>query len=218
MTTDSSSLLALGDSYTIGESVDSALSWPAQLARALRSEGLSVGEPVIIARTGWTTDELAKGIENAGLTGTYEFVSLLIGVNDQYRGRDFEEYRLGFRDLILQAIAFTGGKPRSVLILSIPDWGVTPFAEGRDRGRIAREIDTFNRVSREESDAAGARYLDVTGISRGVPSDSSLLAEDGLHPSGVMYSRWVQAALPIAKEIVLEGQRGRVGGLYVDGS
>jgi lysophospholipase L1-like esterase len=218
MTTDSSSLLALGDSYTIGESVDSALSWPVQLARALRSEGLSVGEPVIIARTGWTTDELAKGIGNAGLTGTYEFVSLLIGVNDQYRGRDFEEYRLGFRDLLLQAIAFTGGKPRSVLILSIPDWGVTPFAEGRDRSRIAREIDTFNRVSREESDAAGARYLDVTGISRGVPSDSSLLAEDGLHPSGVMYSRWVQAALPIAKEIVLEGQRGRAGGLYVDGS
>ena len=209
MITDTVSLLALGDSYTIGESVDPALSWPVQLARELRIEGLAVGEPVIIARTGWTTDELAGGIEKARLTGPFEFVSLLIGVNDQYRGRGLEVYRVEFRDLLLQAIAFTGGNPRSVLVLSIPDWGVTPFAGGMDRERIGREIDTFNRVNREESETAGARYLNVTGISRGVPSDPSLLAGDGLHPSGVMYSRWVQAALPIAKEIVREMERGK---------
>ena len=196
------SLLALGDSYTIGESVDSTLRWPEQLAEGLRGDGIPTGEPVIIARTGWTTDELARGIEEAGLTGAYDLVSLLIGVNNQYRGRELEEYRLQLLDLLSQATSFAGGDPRRVLVLSIPDWGVTPFAEGRDRAQIAREIDAFNRVCRNESESAGVWYRDVTGISREAATDPSLVAEDGLHPSGAMYALWAQAALPIATEIL----------------
>jgi lysophospholipase L1-like esterase len=202
MTPDTVSLLALGDSYTIGESVDSTLRWPVQLARALQREGLPTREPAIIARTGWTTDELAGGIAEAGLTGTYDLVALLIGVNNQYRGRDLEEYRIQFQDLLYQAIAFAEGSPGRVVVLSIPDWGVTPFAEGRDRGEIARDIDAFNRINQSESEIAGVRYVDVTGISRGAATDPSLVAEDGLHPSGAMYTLWAEAALPVAVEIL----------------
>lgn len=136
------SLLALSDSYTIGESVDSTLRWPEQLAEGLRGDGIPTGEPVIIARTGWTTDELARGIEEAGLTGAYDLVSLLIGVNNQYRGRELEEYRLQLLDLLSQATSF------------------------------AREIDAFNRVCRNESEAAGVWYRDVTGILSPDPIDA----------------------------------------------
>ena len=202
MASDAFSYLALGDSYTIGESVDSALRWPVLLAEALRLKGLAVQEPVIVARTGWTTDELTAGIQAAGLAGSYDFVSLLIGVNNQYRGRELEEYRDQFIDLLSQAEAFAGGDPKKVLVLSIPDWGVTPFAEGRDRDQIAREINAFNQVNRMESDAAGVRYLDITGISREAVEIPELVASDGLHPSGVMYARWAEAGLPIALEIL----------------
>src|SRR5258708_29466648 len=124
--------LALGDSYTIGENVDSAARWPVQLAKALRARKLNVSDPEIIARTGWRTDELAGGIEIAAPAGPYALVSLLIGVNNQYRGRDPEKYRAEFKSLVAQAVAFAGGKPSRVVVLSIPDWGVTPFASGRD--------------------------------------------------------------------------------------
>jgi lysophospholipase L1-like esterase len=211
MTSDTVSFLALGDSYTIGESVDSALRWPVQLAEGLRGEGVPTREPVIIARTGWTTGELTGGIDEAGLTGTYDLVSLLIGVNNQYRGRELEEYRLQFLELLSRAILFAGGNPRRVVVLSIPDWGVTPFAEGRDRGQIAKDIDAFNRVKRNESEAAGVRYLDVTGISREAATDPSLVAGDGLHPSGTMYARWAEGALPIAMEIVRRDLTDREG-------
>ncbi len=205
MRSDTVSFLALGDSYTIGESVDSAFRWPVQLAEGLRGEGIQTREPVIIARTGWTTDELASGIEEAGLTGTYDLVSLLIGVNDQYRGREPEEYRLQLLDLLSQATSFAGGDPKRVLVLSIPDWGVTPFAEGRDRGQIAREIDAFNLANRNESEAAGVWYRDVTEISRDAATDPSLVAKDGLHPSGAMYALWAEAVLPVAMEILNPG-------------
>src|ERR1039458_8430091 len=122
--------LALGDSYTIGETVDSAGRWPVQLAKALRGRKLSVGDPEIVARTGWTTDELAAGIQNAAPGGPYSLVSLLIGVNNQYRGRDAEKYRAEFKSLLAQAVEFAGGKASRVVVLSIPDWGVTPFAGG----------------------------------------------------------------------------------------
>lgn len=200
MSTDTLSYLALGDSYTIGEAVDSVQRWPVLLAKGLAAEGLNLQEPVIVARTGWTTDELALGIEESGIEGTYDLVTLLIGVNNQYRGRDPEDYRGEFKGLLSRATAFAGGEPGRVLVLSIPDWGVTPFARDRDPGRIAGEIDAFNAVNRMETLAVGARYLDVTGISREAEEDPDLVAADGLHPSGAMYARWAEEALPLALE------------------
>jgi lysophospholipase L1-like esterase len=190
--------LALGDSYTIGEGVAAAERWPAQVAAHLRERGMALADPVIVARTGWTTDELLAGIEQTGPTGTFALVSLLIGVNNQFRGRDVEEYRGQFVTLLKRAIAFAGGDARRVIVLSIPDWGATPYAEGRDRGRIAAEIDRFNEVNREETARAGARYVDVTRESRRVDPARGRIAPDGLHPSGAMYASWTRLVLPEA--------------------
>jgi len=212
MTSDTITVLALGDSYTIGESVDPGERWPVQLARMLEGAGVPTRDPVILARTGWTTDELASGIEDAGLTETYDLVTLLIGVNNQYRGRDLEEYRAQFSDLLSRAIAFAGGNPNRVLVLSIPDWGVTPFAEGRERGQIAREIDAYNSVKKSHSELVSVQYLDITEISREAATDLSLVAEDGLHPSGAMYARWAEAALPIVLEALRSEAGEREGG------
>jgi lysophospholipase L1-like esterase len=190
--------LALGDSYTIGESVKEAERWPVQLAEALRKQGVGVAEPLIIAQTGWTTDELLAGMQQVNPAGTFELVSLLIGVNNQYRGRDVGEYRTQFRVLLQRAIGFAGGHADRVIVLSIPDWGVTPFAAGRDSRQIAAEIDSFNAVNREEAEKAGARYVDVTPTSRRAAAEAALIAADGLHPSGEMYAEWVRLALPEA--------------------
>lgn len=189
--------LALGDSYTIGESVSEVERWPMQLAAMLEA----VGSPVtvtIIAQTGWTTDELAAAIEQAAPQGAYDLVSLLIGVNNQYRGRDPSQYQLEFRQLLAQAITFAGGEPGRVIVLSIPDWGVTPFAEGRDLVQIAQEIDTFNALNRAEAEQQGAAYIDVTPISRQAAADPALIASDGLHPSGKMYGAWAELAFTAA--------------------
>jgi lysophospholipase L1-like esterase len=188
--------LALGDSYTIGEKVDSAGRWPVQLAKALRERKLSVGDPEIVARTGWTTDELAAGIEIAAPGGPYSLVSLLIGVNNQYRGRDAEKYRAEFKSLLAQAVEFAGGKASRVIVLSIPDWGVTPFAAGRDRAKIASEIDHFNAIGRAETLAAGAHWVDVTPVSR--EEHAGWVGADGLHPTAAQYARWVELALDAA--------------------
>ncbi len=188
--------LALGDSYTIGESVLENERFPVQLVDSLANYNLTVETPKIIATTGWTTDELAAGIEEATLQPPYDLVTLLIGVNNQYRGRSVENYREEFVPLLQQAIDFAGGNPERVVLVSIPDWGVTPFAEGRDREQIAKEIDQYNQVNKEESLKVGTGYVDVTPISREAASDSSLVAEDGLHPSGEMYARWVELLIP----------------------
>ncbi|HET7435871.1 MAG TPA: SGNH/GDSL hydrolase family protein [Thermoanaerobaculia bacterium] len=180
--------LALGDSYTIGESVPEADRFPVQLARAL-----NIAPPQIIAKTGWTTDELNAAIDAANPQGPFDLVTLLIGVNNQYRGRDINEYRTQFAALLQRAIGFAGGDARKVVVVSIPDWGVTPFAEGRDRAKIGEEIDAFNAVNREETAKAGARYADITAGSRNAATDASLVAGDGLHPSGKMYADWVSA-------------------------
>lgn len=192
--------LALGDSYTIGESVRPADRWPVQLAELLRADGVDVADPVIIARTGWTTDELSAGIDRAGPKVPFELVTLLVGVNNQYRGRGAEEYRREFAGLLKRAVDFAGGDPSRVVVLSIPDWGATPFAAGEDRTRIGGEIDTFNAVNRAETAKAGARYVDVTPGSRRVPAEPDLVAGDGLHPSGKMYAEWARLALPAARE------------------
>lgn len=189
--------LALGDSYTIGEGVTEGERWPVQLVARLRAEGRNMDAPLIIARTGWTTDELAVGIDTAVPVGPYDLVSLLIGVNNQYRGWSAATYRQEFADLLARAIHFAGGEARRVVVLSIPDWGVTPFAQGRDRAKIATEIDAFNAINRDEAARAGVGYVDVTAVSRQATTNPALMAHDGLHPSGQMYAAWVQLALPI---------------------
>jgi len=178
--------LALGDSYTIGESVAVEERWPVQLAKTLH-----IGEPEIIAKTGWTTDELNAAIDKANPQGPYELVTLLIGVNNQYRGRSAAQYRDEFRALLQRAVSFAGENAAHVIVVSIPDWGVTPFAKGRDRATIAREIDEFNAINREEAVKAGAHYADITPISRRAAQDPTLVAPDGLHPSAKMYSEWI---------------------------
>ncbi|MFN8486349.1 MAG: SGNH/GDSL hydrolase family protein [Caldilineaceae bacterium] len=193
--------LALGDSYTIGESVAETERWPVQLAAQLRATGIPLENPVIIARTGWTTDELMAAIQRQNPQGPFDLVSLLIGVNNQYRGRDSIEYRAQFCTLLQTAVTLAGDKPGHVLVLSIPDWGVTPFAQGNDGPKIATEIDQFNAINHEETLQVGARYVDVTPISRQAAGDATLIAEDGLHPSGKMYRLWVELVEPVARAI-----------------
>lgn len=202
MTEQAARYLALGDSYTIGESVEPAGRWPVQLVGLLRAEGLSVEDPEIIARTGWTTDELDQGIDAAQPQGPYRMVSLLIGVNNQYRGRSAEAYRVELQALLARAAGFGGGEPGRVLVLSIPDWGVTPFGQRSDPARVAVEIDQFNAIKREEALRFGARFVDVTPISRRASQEPGLVAEDGLHPSAAMYGEWARLALPDAMVIL----------------
>lgn len=193
--------LALGDSYTIGESVAEQKCWPVQLANRLQEQGYQT-EVTIIARTGWTTDELWQGIQVAPPTPPYDMVSLLIGVNNQYRGRDIEEYREQFIFLLNKAIEYAGGDPSRVIVVSIPDWGYTRFAANHDIEVVSREIDIFNAVNVEEAARAGVRYVDVTLTSRMGLDDFELIAGDGLHPSEKMYGLWVDLILPQALEIL----------------
>jgi len=192
--------LALGDSYTIGESVAENERWPNQLAATLSEKNIQT-EVTIIARTGWTTEELWQGIQSNPPQGTYDLVSLLIGVNNQYRGYDINEYREQFRFLLNKSIEYAGGDVKRFIVLSIPDWGVTPFAADRDQAQITKDIDAFNLVNREETESAGAHYVDITPISRQALQDASLTANDGLHPSGTMYKLWVEKATPTVIEI-----------------
>jgi len=194
--------LALGDSYTIGQSVAESERFPVQLVNKLNNNGVNVSKAEIVATTGWTTDELANGIKNTSLNESYDMVSLLIGVNNQYRGRDTAEYRTQFVDLLRTAIKFGNSNPDQVIVISIPDWGVTPFAEFRDTDKIAKEIDTFNQINRDETSNLGARYVDITSISRMAKNDPKLVANDGLHPSGEMYRLWVEEIYKVAKEIL----------------
>lgn len=190
--------LALGDSYTIGEAVREAGRFPVQLAERLRADGVDVATPEIVARTGWTTHELSGGIDSAGPVGPYDLVTLLIGVNNQYRGRPLDEYRQQFRQLVQRALGFAAGARERVIVISIPDWGVTPFAAGRDRDAIGREIDAFNEVNKDEANREGVRYVDITPISRRAKEEPNLVADDGLHPSAEMYRLWVELLLPEA--------------------
>ena len=193
--------LALGDSYTIGESVRESERWPNQLSAKLEEQGIHA-ETTIIARTGWTVDELWEGIQVTPPEGRYDLVTLLIGVNDQYRGYPLDGYREDFRFMLGKAIEYAGGDPQHVIVLSIPDWGFTPFAATRETEPISLQIDGFNAVNLEETKSAGAHYVDVTDISRMAMDDFELLAPDRLHPSGKMYSMWVEKVISVALEIV----------------
>ena len=186
-----SSFLALGDSYTIGESVDAAMRWPNQLVAALNRSGLEFEQPEIVAKTGWTTDELLAALDQASLAASYDYVSLLIGVNNQYRGRSVASFEPEFTALLERAISYSNRKANGVFVVSIPDWGVMPFAEGRDARKIALEIDTYNKSIERICKIYGVRFFDITEISRKASETPSFVASDGLHPSGEMYAAWV---------------------------
>lgn len=187
--------LALGDSYTIGEGVQEEERYPMILVQLLENENILFNEPKIIATTGWTTDELKKGIaEISDLRETYDLVTLLIGVNNQYRGRSIENYRIEFEALLDQAIAFAGGNPKHVQVLSIPDWGITPFAKekGADQVKVAREIDQFNEVKENISNAKGVAYTDITSHYRIHGDKEDGVVADNLHPSRKIYQHWAE--------------------------
>jgi lysophospholipase L1-like esterase len=184
--------LALGDSYTIGESVPIYENFPYQTVQLLRKSSIPVQAPEIVAKTGWTTDELMAGIDRTIFEKSYDIVTLLIGVNNQYRGKDPSTYEKEFEQLLNKAIAFAGGNKQHVFVLSIPDWGATPFAASRDRIKIGNEIDLFNSINKKSTDAAGIAYISITEGSREATSNASLVAKDGLHPSGLEYGRWAK--------------------------
>ncbi|MBO3272606.1 SGNH/GDSL hydrolase family protein [Hymenobacter defluvii] len=196
------SFLSLGDSYTIGEGVSEQARWSVQLAQQLRQRGTEVAPPDLIARTGWTTQDLQRAIVASGNQRTYELVSLLIGVNDQYQGQSAADYRLRLRQLLQTATRFAGGRSGRVVVLSIPDWGQTPYAQGRNRTQIGEEIDQFNEVARQECQQAGVAFVDITGLTRSASGDASQFAPDGLHYSGQQMARWAEAALPVVQKVV----------------
>jgi len=195
--------LALGDSYTIGEMVPPPDNFPSQVYSILQHDNIGIQAPRIIAKTGWTTDELETGIVNANtidpLAPSYDFVSLLIGVNNQYRARSVDNYKPEFEELLRKAIRFAGNKADRVVVISIPDWGVTPFADGRDRAQIAAEIDAYNAANKQIALQYNIHYIDITPWTREAATDHSLLAADGLHPSGKEYHRWAQRIVSFFK-------------------
>ncbi len=193
--------LALGDSYTIGEAVAMHENFPHQLVKKLADQDIFFDAALIVAQTGWTTAELLDAINQKSIKSTFDLVTLLIGVNNQYRGMDINEYEKQFEELLNQAIVFAGGNKNNVIVLSIPDWSVTPFAADRDRKKISEEIDAFNLINKKISKNQPVHYVDITPGSRLAETDNSLLASDGLHPSAKEYSRWTNLLLPIATRL-----------------
>ncbi len=202
------SYLALGDSYTIGEQVLPEENFPNQAVQLLKNK---ITVPEIIATTGWTTDELDAAIDAAAITTQFDIVSLLIGVNNQYRGRPVKNFEIEFEHLLQRAIQSAGNIPNHVFVLSIPDWGVTPFAEarlpdgqGRDRKIIAAEIDAYNAVCKSAAQKFNTHFIDITTSQRKDGNKDEFLADDKLHPSGKEYAKWAkQLADLITKEFVL---------------
>ena len=194
------SFLALGDSYTIGESVDEKDRWSMQLIDLLKTN-FNFTKHDIIARTGWTTSELTQAIEAKKLTEQYDMVSLLIGVNNQYRGQSPDTYRVEFRILLNTSIKFAKNDAKKVIVLSIPDWGKTPFARGQDTQNITSEIDVFNNIAKEECKKLNIVFIDITEITR-KNTDASVFASDGLHYSGKMHRLWATEALGMAGDIL----------------
>ncbi|MGA0987465.1 MAG: SGNH/GDSL hydrolase family protein [Flavobacteriaceae bacterium] len=183
--------LALGDSYTIGEGVDEPSRWPNQLVAELNKEKQQFEQPTILAKTGWTTDELLNALDTAALESTYDYVSLLIGVNNQYRNRTVTSFEPEFTALLSRAIAFANNNTKKVIVLSIPDWGVTPFAKDRDSEKIAEEIAAYNTAIEHICDEKGVTFFDITPISKRALNNPDYLADDQLHPSAQMYAEWV---------------------------
>ena len=194
------SYLALGDSYTIGEQVLLSESFPYQTLQLLRTRGLEFTAPEIIAKTGWTTDELSAAISDTKFLPRYNLVTLLIGVNNQYQGRSAADFEGEFEALLKLAIDFAGGQNKNIFVLSIPDWGVTPFAEGRDRAKITLEIDAYNTICKNVAAQYQCIYIDITDSQRADSGNAEMLASDGLHPSGKEYAKWAKR---LADEVTL---------------
>lgn len=183
--------LALGDSYTIGQNVAVEQRWPIQLKDVLKDNGIVLDTVEIIAQTGWTTANLISAIENKSFESSFDMVSLLIGVNNQYQGKSITEYSREFESLLNMAIGLAGGNRDKVFVLSIPDYSVTPFAAHSDTAKIRRELMDFNGVNKKIALEYEIAYFDITPISQKAKNDATLLADDGLHPSGKMYREWV---------------------------
>jgi lysophospholipase L1-like esterase len=190
--------LALGDSYTIGESVAEQERWPVHLIRELRAMGYECKDPRIIATTGWRTDDLKKAALAADLKDEYNLVSLLIGVNNQYQGKSVDDYVPEFEELLQMAIKYAQGDKSKVFVVSIPDYGFTPFGKEKQE-QISAAIDQFNEKNKSIAKKYGITYINITPISRDGFKDPSLIASDGLHPSGKMYSLWVKKILEALK-------------------
>jgi lysophospholipase L1-like esterase len=201
------SYLALGDSYTVGEGVAADARWTHQLAAALRDEGIALHDPRTIARTGWTTDELDAAIDAEAPPSDYDLVTLLIGVNNQYRGRDVDNYAAEFERLLVRAVGFADGHAKRVVVLSIPDWGATRFGagSGRDLARVSAELDDYNAAARAICDRLGAAFVDITPLSRDCGDEETMLAADGLHPGPAMYARWAHLAQPAVRAALQAG-------------
>lgn len=191
--------LALGDSYTIGESLPLTNSFPYQVCQLLRKKGLSVSAPEIIAKTGWTTDELTAAMTGYGFLESYSFVTLLIGVNNQYRSRPVEEYKIEFESLLKKAIQLANNKNEHVIVISIPDYSITPFADKLDKEKISKEIDLFNSVNRAVSIQYKVHYIDITSESRQIKKVEKYIAADNLHPSEKLYKKWAEEVVEIIR-------------------
>jgi lysophospholipase L1-like esterase len=195
-------LLALGDSYTVGERVGKIEAWPIQLIRALRSSGRGAEEPTTVAVSGWDTRDLIEALNLSDLESPFDVVTLQIGVNNQFRNGTVSDFEVGLSNLIEKAIDLAGGNVANVVLISIPDWSVTPFAEGAPKQDIAKSIDEFNAVILELAEESGAKFVDITAISRRAGEQPELIAADGLHPSAEMYAEWVELILPVVEEII----------------
>jgi lysophospholipase L1-like esterase len=200
--TEKVTYLALGDSYTIGESVDSSQRWPVQLAEELRTSGYEVADPKIIARTGWTTDELQNAINEEKPNSNYDLVSILIGVNNQYRGYPIDQYIKEFEELLIKAISFAGNDSEKVFVVSIPNYGVTPFGIEKGENKIRQELLIYDAIADSISSIYNVPFVNITPVSEKAKADGSYIADDELHPSGKQYSEWVELIIPVAKAIL----------------
>lgn len=194
--------LALGDSYTIGESIPLNKCFPYQVVHLLRNKEFDFSAPEVIAQTGWTTDELQNAIANSTLLSKYDFVTLLIGVNNQYRGRDAVEYKQQFEEILKKSIELANGKKDHVIVVSIPDYSVTPFATSMDVEKISKEIDVFNGINKALSIQYKVQYIDITESSKVAKNDVALVAVDGLHPSEIEYTKWAEKIVELISSLL----------------
>ncbi len=204
-------VLALGDSYMAGEGAPEGAGCIDQAGALLKEDGILIGAPRILAVPGWTCADLVRGIAEGDPGSDFDAVVLLIGVNDQYRGYPVNEYAENMELILRKAIGFAGDRPGNVIVVSIPDWAVTPFARNdpsRDSVQIAAAIDSFNRVNRDLSGRYGSRWIDITSLSRRLGPDPAMIAPDGLHPSALQYGLWARMLVPLLEEILQSGRNG----------
>ncbi|HLG38518.1 MAG TPA: SGNH/GDSL hydrolase family protein [Chitinophagaceae bacterium] len=200
--TSAKKYLALGDSYTIGQSVPETDRFPAQTKKWLADQGFNMNDPLIIATTGWTTTDLQNAVAAQNPAGPYDVVSLLIGVNDQYRWHDTTGYRNRFLQLLNKSIQLAGSRRDHVFVLSIPDYSVTPFGQNLDTALIRLQIDQLNEINKEVTLQNNCQYLDITPSTREAANDLSLIAGDGLHPSVKEYKKWADRLGPMMKTVL----------------